>query len=192
LSYSRFDNEVRRTIAAVGPSEAATGRFASDLLGVRLELGRSYALPWINVTPFAAVQTSTLWERGFTETSSAGGLPAILGLTYQSQTATSLPTFLGVQLDTRLTLDNMVWSPFVRAAWVHEFRPERSIASSLVSVPGTLFAVEGARAWSDALKVNAGSRLAINQYASLFASFDGEFANSGHSYAGRGGINFSW
>jgi uncharacterized protein with beta-barrel porin domain len=192
LSYSRFDNDVRRTIAGVGPSEAATGRFASDLLGARLELGRSYALPWVNLTPFAAVQTSTLWERGFTETSSAGGLSGILGLTYQSQTATSLPTFLGVQLDTRLTLYNMVWSPFVRTAWVHEFRPDRSIASSFVSVPGTLLAVDGARAWSDALKVNAGSRLAINQYASLFASFDGEFANSGHSYAGRGGIRFSW
>ena len=32
LSYSRFDNEVRRTIAGVGPTETATGRFASDLL----------------------------------------------------------------------------------------------------------------------------------------------------------------
>ena len=86
----------------------------------------------------------------------------------------------------------MVWSPFLRAAWVHEFRPDRSITGSFVSVPGAVFGVDGARAWSDALKVNAGSRLAINQYASLFASFDGEFANSGHSYAGRGGIRFSW
>jgi outer membrane autotransporter protein len=193
LSYSRFDNEVRRTIAGVGPTETATGRFASDLFGARLEVGRSYALQWLNVTPFAAVQTSTLWQRGFTETSTAAGLPGILGLTYQSQTTTSLPTFLGVQLDTRLALANgTVWSPFLRAAWVHEFNPDRSIANSFVSVPGTLFAVDGARAWSDALKVNAGSRLALNQYASLFASFDGEFANSGHSYAGRGGIRFSW
>ena len=130
LSYSRFDNEVRRTIAGVGPTETATGRFASDLLGARLEVGRSYALPWLNVTPFAAVQTSTLWQRGFTETSTAAGLPGILGLTYQSQTTTSLPTFLGVQLDTRLALANgMVWSPFLRAAWVHEFNPDRSIAA---------------------------------------------------------------
>jgi hypothetical protein len=53
------------------------------------------------------------------------------------------------------------------------------------------FAVDSARAWSDAL-VNAGSRLALNRYAPLFASFDGEFANSGQSYAGRGGIRFSW
>ena len=49
---------------------------------------------------------------------------------------------------------------------------------------------DGAR--GDALKRNTGSRLALNQYASLFASFDGEFANSGHSYAGRGGIRFTW
>jgi len=193
LSYSRFDNDVTRTIAGVGPSETATGRFASDLLGARLELGRSYALPWLNVTPFAAVQTATLWQRGFTETSGAASLPGILGLTYQSQTTTSLPTFLGLQFDVRWALTNgMVWSPFLRAAWVHEFRPDRSITGSFVSVPGAVFGVDGARAWSDALKVNAGSRLALNQYASLFASFDGEFANSGHSYAGRGGIRFSW
>jgi outer membrane autotransporter protein len=193
VSYSRFDNDVRRTIAGIGPTEAATGRFASDLLGARLELGRSYALPWVNVTPFAAVQTSTLWQRGFTETSGAGGLPGILGLTHPSQTTTSLPTFVGVQFDTRLALANgTVWSPFVRAAWVHEFNPDRSIAGSFVSVPGTLFSVDGARAWSDALKINAGSRLALNQYASLFASFDGEFSNGGDSYAGRGGVRFSW
>jgi outer membrane autotransporter protein len=85
----------------------------------------------------------------------------------------------------------MVWSPFVRAATVHEFRPDRSITRSFVSVPGTLFAVDGARAWSDALKINAGWRLALNRYASLFASYDGEFSNGGHSYAGRGGVRFS-
>src|SRR5262249_9654889 len=77
-----------------------------DLVGARLEVGRSYALQWLNVTPFAAVQTSTLWQRGFTETSTANGLPGILGLASQSQTTTSLPTFLGVQLDTRLALPN--------------------------------------------------------------------------------------
>jgi outer membrane autotransporter protein len=193
LSYSRFDNDVRRTIAGVGPTESATGRFASDLFGARLEVGRSYAWQWLDVTPFAAVQTSTLWQRGFTETSTAAGLPGVLGLTSQPQTTTSLPTFLGVQLDTRLALANgTVWSPFLRAAWVHEFNPDRSIANSFASIPGTLFTVDGARAWSDALKLNAGSRLALNQYASLFASFDGEFAGSGQSYAGRGGIRFTW
>jgi outer membrane autotransporter protein len=193
VSYSRFDNWTTRTIAGIGPTETATGSFASDLVGARLEIGRTYALPRFNVTPFAALQGSTLWERGFTESSTAGGLPGILGLTYQSQTVTSLPTFLGVQFDTRWAFANgTVWSPFVRAAWVHEFSPDRSTTGSLVSIPGTLFTVDGARAWRNALKVNAGSRVALNRYASLFASFDGEFSNSGHSYGGRGGIRFSW
>ena len=128
LSYSRFDNWTTRTIAGIGPTETATGSFASDLLGARLEIGRTYALPGVNITPFAALQGSTLWERGFTESSTTGGLPGILGLTYQSQTVTSLPTFLGVQFDTRWARANgTVWSPFVRAAWVHEFSPDRSI-----------------------------------------------------------------
>src|SRR5262249_42188880 len=160
-----------RTIAGIGPTETATGNFGTDLVGARLEIGRTYGLPGFNLTPFAAVQTSTLWQHGFTESSSAAGLPGILGLSYQSQTTTSLPTFLGLQFDTRFTLYNMLWSPFVRTAWVHEFNPDRSITGSLVSVPGTLFAVDGARAWNDALKVNAGARVALNQYASLFASF---------------------
>jgi outer membrane autotransporter protein len=193
VSYSRFDNWTTRTIAGIGPTETATGSFASDLLGARLEIGRTYALPRFNIIPFASLQGSTIWERGFTESSTTGGLPGILGLTYQSQTVTSLPTFLGVQLDTRWAFVNgTVWSPFVRAAWVHEFSPDRSITGSFVSVPGTLFTVDGARAWRNALKVNAGSRLALNRYASLFASFDGEFSNSGHSYGGRGGARFSW
>jgi subtilase-type serine protease len=193
VSYGRFDSRSARTIVGLGPTEIATGRFASDLFGARLEIGRTHALPGFNITPFAALQTATLWQRGFTETSTAGGLPGIFGLAYQPQTVTSLPAFLGLQFDTRLSLSNgTVWSPFARVAWVHEFRPDRSTTSSFVSLPGTLFAVDGARAWSDALKVNAGSRVALNRYASLFASFDGEFSNSGHSYGGRGGLRFSW
>jgi len=50
-----------------------------------------------------------------------------------------------------------------------------------VSVPGTLFPVDGARASIE--RRRRSWRLALNEYASLFASFDGEFANSGDSYA---------
>jgi outer membrane autotransporter protein len=74
VSYSRFDNWTTRTIAGIGPTETATGSFASDLLGARLEIGRKYTLPGFNITPFAALQGSTLWERGFTESSTTGGL----------------------------------------------------------------------------------------------------------------------
>jgi hypothetical protein len=37
------------------------------------------------------------------------------------------PSLRIANLDARWALTNgMVWSPFVRAAWVHEFRPDRS------------------------------------------------------------------
>jgi outer membrane autotransporter protein len=74
------------------------------------------------------------------------------------------------------------------------FRHISSYASRILkgAKPADLPVVQSAKFDSDALKVNAGTRLALNQYASLFASFDGEFANSGQSYAGRGGIRFSW
>src|SRR4051812_21453350 len=43
----------------------------------------------------------------------------------------------------------------------HEFNPDRSIVGLFMSVPGTLFLT--ARAWHDALKVNAGSRFALTK-----------------------------
>jgi outer membrane autotransporter protein len=194
VSYGRYDNRTTRTIAGVGPSETATGRFATDQIGARLELGRRYRVQEINVTPFAALQVAELWQHGFTETSATTtGQTGILGLTYQPRTATSLPTFLGAQFDTRFMLANgTVWSPLVRVAWVHEFMPDRSIAAALVSVPGASFAVDGARAARDAVNINVGSRLSLNRYASLFANFDGEFSGRSQSYAGRGGIKVSW
>jgi outer membrane autotransporter protein len=119
VSYSRFDNWTTRTIAGIGPTETATGSFASDLLGARLEIGRKYTLPGFNITPFAALQGSTLWERGFTESSTTGGLAGDSRPDFQSQMVSSLPTFLGVQLDTPWAFANgTVWSPFVRAAGV--------------------------------------------------------------------------
>src|SRR5207253_2044040 len=39
VSYARFDNSTSRTIVGIGPTETATGSFAADQLGGRLELG---------------------------------------------------------------------------------------------------------------------------------------------------------
>src|SRR6185312_12034267 len=105
LNYGRFDNSTTRTISGVGPTETATGSFASNQIGGRLEFGRKYATMRYTVTPFVAIEPSVLWQNAFTETSvTAGGGPGILGLSYAARTTPSLPTFLGVQLDTRTML----------------------------------------------------------------------------------------
>ncbi len=106
-NYARFDNSTTRTIAGVGPTENAAGNFASDQLSARLELGWKRAFANYTLTPFVAIEPAALWSHGYTETSTTvGGAPGVLGLSFAPRTTTSLPTFLGVQADTRIVFAN--------------------------------------------------------------------------------------
>jgi outer membrane autotransporter protein len=193
-SYGWFDNSTTRTIVGVGPAEFATGRFTSNALGGRLELGYRQPVQRLTVTPFAAVQFLQLWQRGYTETSiTAAGAPGVLGLSVQPHAVSSLPTFLGAQVETRLTFDSgAIWAPFGRVSWVHEFEPQRDIAAALSLLPVGAFTVEGPRAASDSARVEAGANLYLTKSAALFGSFIGEFSNRGSIYSGNGGVRVTW
>src|SRR5262249_14655525 len=82
VSYGHFNNTTTRLIGGIGPDETAKGAFGSDQLGGRLEIGHSFAFNPVTVTPFAAVQAARLWQAAYTETSAAGALPGVLGLSY--------------------------------------------------------------------------------------------------------------
>ncbi|MFX8668592.1 autotransporter domain-containing protein, partial [Acinetobacter baumannii] len=85
-------------ISAAGlPSEFVSGRFASDQISGRFELGWRQTVGRVAVTPFGAIQFANIWQRGYTETPTYGGPAGLLGLTYQPQSTTSLPSSLGVQ-----------------------------------------------------------------------------------------------
>jgi len=75
---------------------------------------------------------------------------------------------------------------------VHEFNPDRAIDATFIALPGAAFTVDGPRASRDAVRVDAGGKLAIGPNAWMFASFDGEFSNRGQSYAGKGGFRVAW
>jgi len=193
IAYSHFNNSTTRTISGVGPDETAKGSFGSDQFGGRLEFGRAFYFGNVSVTPFAAVQAARLWQGAYTETSTAGLAPGVLALSYASRTVSSLPTFLGTKFDGRVDFGNgMVWSPFVHAAWVHEFEPSRTITASLVTVPMPAFTVSGASAASDSARVDLGSRLALNRFWELSGRVTGEFSNLGQSYSGIGSLRASW
>ncbi|WP_084788607.1 autotransporter domain-containing protein [Bradyrhizobium sp. Cp5.3] len=193
LGYSHFNNSTTRTITGIGADEIAKGSFGSDQFGGRLEVGRSYDFGTVRVTPFAALQAARLWQAGYTETSVTGAGPGVLGLSYASRNVSSLPTFLGSKFDARFTLGNgMMWMPFGSLAWVHEFSPNRDVTASLISMPVPAFTVEGARAASDAGRVELGSRLVLNRWSELSARFTGEFSSAGRSYAGTGTLRVNW
>ena len=194
LSFSTFRNSATRSIVGIGPAETATGDFGSNLLSGRVEVGAKQVYGRFAVTPFAAVQVSQLWQNGFTETNPLpAGAVDPLGLSFGSRSVTSLPTFLGAQFDTRFVFRNgIALSPYARLSWVHEFNPDRAINPSFIALPGAAFTVDGPRAASDAARIDAGGKLAINPNAWLFASFDGEFSSRSQSYAGKGGARFAW
>jgi uncharacterized protein with beta-barrel porin domain len=188
LSYARFDNSTTRTIIGVGPTEQAFGRFDSDQLSGRLELGWRQVYGRFNVTPFVAVEPTVLWQRSYTETGTG-----ILGLNVASQTATSLPTFVGVQFDGRyITPEGAVLAPYSRVSWVHEFEPDRRVSAAFITLPGASFTVNGARAAEDAGRLDAGAKLMFRSGLALFANFAGEWSDRAQSYAGTGGFRYAW
>jgi outer membrane autotransporter protein len=86
----------------------------------------------------------------------------------------------------------MALSPYARLWWVHELYPNRAIDASFIALSGAAFTVDGPRTSTDALRVDAGAKLAIGPNAWMFASFDGEFSDRSQSYAGKGGFRVAW
>jgi outer membrane autotransporter protein len=194
LSFSTYRNDTTRNIVGIGPAETASGSFGSNLLSGRLEAGAKQVFGRFAVTPFAAVQFAQLWQNGFTEANPVpAGAADPLGLSFGSLGVSSLPTFLGAQLDARFAFANgRVLSPYARLSWVHEFYPDRAIGASFIALPDAAFTVDGPRAASDAVRIDTGAKLAIAENAWLFASFDGEFSDRSQSYAGKGGTRIVW
>ncbi|WP_234678995.1 autotransporter outer membrane beta-barrel domain-containing protein [Bradyrhizobium monzae] len=193
LAYSHFNNSTTRTITGVGADEIARGSFGSDQFGGRLEIGHTCDFGAVAATPFAALQAARLWQAGYTESSVTGAGPGVLGLSYAARNVSSLPLFLGSKFDARYDLGGgVMWMPFANLAWVHEFSPTRGVTAALESLPVTAFTVEGARAASDAARVELGSRLVLNSWSELSARFTGEFSNVGQSYAGTGSLRINW
>ena len=193
IAYSHFNNTTTRTISGIGPDETARGAFGSNQLGGRLEIGRAFEFGRVSVTPFAAVQAARLWQGGHTETSTAGAAPGVLGLSYAARAATSLPVSLGAKFDGRFDYGNgMTWTPFVHAAWVHEFEPSRTITASLTGLPVPAFTIAGASAASDSARLDLGSRLTLNRWWELSARLTSEVSKLGQSYSGMGSVRASW
>jgi len=193
LAYSHFNNSTTRSITGIGTEEVAKGSFGSEQLGGRLEIGRSFDFTSFAVTPFAALQAARLWQAGYTETSTTAAGPGVLGLSYASRSVSSLPVFLGSKFDGRFALGNgMMWMPFANFAWVHEFEPSRNVTASLITLQAPAFTVDGARAASDAARIELGSRLALNRSTELSGRLTGEFSRVGQSYAGMGSLRVSW
>ena len=185
--YAHFENHTDRIIDWV-VDERAKSNFNSNSFGGRIEAGwrRSFGRHFI--TPFIGVDAYELDVDGFTENSQdLNGGPGVLGLTFASNSVTSVTSSVGLQFDTHYALANDRWlTPFVRVAWVHEYDPDRGVQSFLTVAPTASFVSEGASAAEDVARVDAGLRLDLSERIALFGFFEGEFSDRSQSYTGVG------
>ncbi len=198
VAYSRFDGTATRSIAGIGNTETAKSSTVSSQLAGRVEVGRPFEVGEFNgaqfgLTPFAALQPSQLWLPGVVESSvTATGAPGVFALAYQPQATTSLPTFLGAQLDAKTELNGRPLTGWLRAAWVHEFLTSRSVSAGFTVLPGSSFTVDGARAASDAARFDFGIKYAVGSQTSLFANGNVELSDRGQAIAGTVGLRIVW
>jgi subtilase-type serine protease len=194
LAYSRFDGNSTRPIAGIGTTETAKSSAIANQFAARLEVGRPFefseqAGTRLAVTPFAAFQPVFLWTPAVSESSvTATGQPGVFALNYQAQNTTSLPTFLGAQFDATTQLGGRPFSAWLRAAWVHEFNTYRGVTAGFAVLPGTSFAVDGAKAASDAARFDLGVKYDVGSQTSLFLNGSTELSWRGQSIAGTAGL----
>jgi len=201
LAFGLYNNNIHRATAVPGsnsPIDPVAGvtpenwrsNFLSAGFGTNIEAGWRKQVGEGAITPFAGLQFAFLSMDAFDETSPDGGA---LGLSFDHRVITSLPASLGLQLDTTIGVgDGQSLQAWGRAAWVHEFEPDRSVKPSFEAAPGTSFVIQGASAAEDAVAVNAGLKMNWGNSTSMFAAFDGKFGDGVQSYGGDVGFKLTW
>ena len=145
----------------------------------------------VQFSPFATLQLSSFHMNDSTE--SADVTRGDLALYYKSRTINSVPLSLGAQFDTRIELgENAYFSPYVRAAWVHEFSNKRSVEAGFTAAPGYEFVVHGAAQARNSSQMEAGFHVQIDTGLSLYGKMTGNFLGSDHDVSGSGGLRLRW
>ena len=136
--------------------------------------------------PAAKVAPSAFHRRLLAGTALLGGL-ICAALTW------SVPGSPGVQVERGFSLDGgWLLTAQARAAWVHEFSPERKARPSFVALPGSSFTVDGIAATENLARLTGGVTLANGKGTSLFATLTSDVAAHARSYAAQGGVKLEW
>ncbi|WAC26632.1 autotransporter outer membrane beta-barrel domain-containing protein [Ancylobacter sp. SL191] len=189
LGYGSADFE--RNLYGLGLNLATDADLDGTLLGGRVEVGYSFALgdTGATLTPFAAFQPMQLWLGSGTE--SFGALGA--GLTYHDSTITALPVYLGVQFDSLWHgKDGTTYAPFVRAAWMHDFSPDRNVSRSFAEAPDLTFSGTPIPVVSDALDLHAGLKVNLGGNMSFSAGFDAQIGDGYSVLGASGSLRLRW
>lgn len=186
LAYGWQDMTTERSVGA----DRLQGRFNANAFSGRLEGGYRFATPLIGVTPYAAVQFTSLALPGYGETALSGA--STFALNYASKNVTATRTELGLRTDKSFLIDNAVLTLRGRAAWAHDNNNERNVTATFQALPGATFISNGASQSPNAALLTASADMKFINGWTVSGTFDGEFSNVTRSYAGRGALRYAW
>ena len=118
--------------------------------------------------------------------------PTHFALSYGAKTVTASRSELGLRTDRSWAVDDAILTLRGRAAWAHDFNPDRAVAATFQALPGASFVVNGAAQAHDSALTTASAEMKWRNGFSLGATFEGEFSNVTRSYAGKGIVRYAW
>jgi uncharacterized protein with beta-barrel porin domain len=116
------------------------------------------------------------------------GVANTFGLNYAAKTVTVTRSEFGLRTDKAYVVTDGVFTLRGRAAWVHNFNPDRSINATFQSIPGASFVVNGASQASDAALLTGSADMTWTNGWAASATFESELSNVTRSYSGKAAI----
>jgi hypothetical protein len=192
LAYGWQNVTTNRTVTIAGIDQLQA-KFNANSYSGRVEGGYRFVSPWaggIGFTPYVAGQFTTFDLPAYAEQALVGA--NTFALAYNSQSVTDTRSELGLRTDKSFALTDAILALRGRAAWAHDYNPNRAVAATFQALPGASFVVNGASQASDSALTTASAELKwMNGWAAA-ATFEGEFSNVTRSYAGKGLVRYVW
>jgi uncharacterized protein with beta-barrel porin domain len=141
LAYGWQDVTTDRTVTIAGVDQLRA-KFNANAWSGRIEGGYRFATPWMGITPYAAGQFTTFDLPAYAEQVLSGA--NTFALAYGSKSVTDTRSELGLRTDKSWAMQNAILTLRGRAAWAHDFNPNRSIGATFQTLPGASFVVNGA------------------------------------------------
>jgi uncharacterized protein with beta-barrel porin domain len=189
LAYGWQDITTDRTVTVAGVDQLRA-EFKANAWSGRLEGGYRFVAQGVGLTPYAAGQVTTFDLPNYAETAIIGA--NLFALAYNAKSVTDTRSEFGLRTDKSFAVQDGVLTLRGRAAWAHDFNPDRSISATFQTLPGASFVVNGAAPASDSALATASAEMKwLNGWA-IAATFEGEFSNVTRSYAGKGVVRYQW
>jgi len=192
LAYGWQDVTTNRTVTVAG-SDQLRAQFNANAWSGRVEGGYRFVaavVGGVGLTPYAAGQFTTFDLPAYAEQAISGA--GTFALAYGAKSVTDSRSELGLRSDKSFAMADGILTLRGRAAWSHDYNPDRSIGATFQTLPGASFVVNGAMQARDAALVTASAEKRWLNGWSASGTFEGEFSNVTKSYAGKGVVRYAW